>query len=108
MSQPPAIVTVGPHRYEIVKDDGRISDEGANGKHYPDRLAIVYSTDPHPAKLQEVILHEVMHALLTAAGLDQELDDDHTESVARRVTPFLLETLRANPDLVAYLVADQR
>lgn len=108
MSQLPAIVTVGPYRYDIVEDDGRIADEGANGKHYPDRLTIVYSTDPHPAKLQEVILHELMHALLTMAGLDQDLDEDHTEAVARRVTPWLLDVLRSNPDLVAYLVDDQR
>lgn len=54
----------------------------------------------------EVLLHEVLHAVTGSVGLDETLGADTDEKVVRAITPTLLDTLRRNPALRAYLFGE--
>jgi hypothetical protein len=55
--------------------------------------------DPR-ARVAVTLLHEVVHAIFKIAGLPNEKEED----TVTRLSPLLLDTLRRNPDLVAYLL----
>lgn len=113
----PAAVQIGPHRYDVQCDaDATValrelapdrigsSDAGA--------LRIQIAHHLHPSQQQDTLLHEILHMLLHQLGLQPSLanashDDDVEERVVHALAPALLDLLRRNPDLVAYLVADQ-
>lgn len=61
----------------------------------------------HPAQSadlkREKLLHEVLHAAFFAAGGFPGGDDEQEEAVVRTLSPLLIEVLRDNPALVAYL-----
>jgi hypothetical protein len=50
--------------------------------------------------LAVTLLQEVVHAIFKIAGLPNEKEED----TVTRLSPLLLDTLRRNPDLVAYLL----
>jgi len=50
----------------------------------------------------DTLLHEVLHAIIAVHAI--VLEDD--EELVSRLSPALLDTLRANPDLVAALLSD--
>lgn len=51
---------------------------------------------------QVTLLHEALHAVWSTTGLRQ-LDNDLEEQVVVGLAPLLLDTLKRNPDLVAFL-----
>jgi hypothetical protein len=51
------------------------------------------------------ILHEVLHGVWRLAGLHHDLGD-HEERIVSSMDAALLDTLRRNPELVAYLIGD--
>lgn len=60
---------------------------------------------------RETVLHECMHAAMALSGLSEEPwidgEGDHEESLVDRLTPILLDILRANPVLSRYLLAKE-
>lgn len=117
MADLPAAVTVGPFRYEVSCDQAAIDragqEAGANllGQHSPRAGTIALAPDLSGDAEAETLLHEVLHALFDATGVgggdgdETLLDRDAEERLIRQCSPMLLDLLRRNPDLVAYLTA---
>lgn len=66
------------------------------------RRSSSHPTSP-PAAVAETLLHEILHCVTESAGINAELGEAEEEKLVRRVAPLLLDVLRRNPDLVAYL-----
>lgn len=110
----PTALTVGHLRYTVSwdkRDLDRLSAEMrqdlAGGSSWS-RQIIAMDPDLAPDAEAETLLHEVLHSCLRAASIDPDViarsDPEHTEE--RTVAPLasvLLQVMRANPHLVAYL-----
>ncbi len=93
----PAAVKIGPHTYTVI----RSYRKGANGYCDMDGLKLAVQPRLRRTKAQEVLLHEIMHALThpTLCGGGQFTDEEFVTGV----TPLLLQVLKDNPDLISYL-----
>lgn len=56
-----------------------------------------------PERERETLLHECLHGLLGKMGYTLERSDDEEEALVKRLSPLLLDFIRSNPRLVAYL-----
>lgn len=75
------------------------------------QMILVRPAMPHDATA-EVLLHEVIHQCLRVTGTDPDKDakadvEDIEERVCLGVAGVLLRTLRDNPDLVTFLLAEE-
>lgn len=62
------------------------------------------------AQLRDTLLHEILHAVAAQTYLDGPavssfVDKDHAERAIATFSTHLLDTLRRNPDVVAFLLA---
>lgn len=113
---PPDEVVIGPHPYRVerVIDSGtglaRQARPNEVGHTDMGRNKMTIRSDGSQAPMQErdTLLHEVVHAVLWQAGLDEEHDVFKTDRMAERVVDVLatslLDVLRRNPTLVDYLL----
>ncbi len=109
----PAVVEVGPFRYTVTADElERLRIEHAearqlSGRTDHDLLRIYVDTTAAAGAdtRRDTLLHEVLHCLAFTAGLSAEWGSEKEETVVRRLSPLLLDALRRNPALVAYLLA---
>ena len=95
----PRRVTVGPFVYTVTVADEL--DEQRMGMVDFRHQTIDLLRDQPPMQMRDTLLHEVMHAVVRFAGLDME----ENERVVAALSSILLMVLRANPRLVAHLVA---
>ena len=100
---PPRLVKVGALSYTVHHDQDRISG-GDRGNIDAESNAIRIAPSLEASRKRVIVLHEVVHAVLEAAGWrwDDTRERGH-EDVVNTITPGLLAVLRDNPDLVAYL-----
>lgn len=104
--RPPPRVNIGPRRYTITSSDVTTDGHDALGLCQPSYELITLSPSQGPATMRETLLHEVMHACFHAAVPFGGLVGDKTEEkVCSAVAPHLLDALRRNPRLVAYLLS---
>jgi len=106
--RPPSKVQVGPLSYDVVlvaTDHPAVSDCAGRTERGAQNIWIDRQTGPD--QLRETVLHEVLHTVWGLAGLQMDIDDvgedSQGEKIINRVTPLLLDVLRRNPRLVAYL-----
>ena len=91
----PKVVQVGPIVYKI-EEDTRTAIDGVYGAIFYADSRISLQPGLSPA-FQEVILwHEMIHAMLTQAGL-RDQDEQHIHAIAYGV----VQALHNNPELVA-------
>lgn len=107
MTTLPHHVRVGAHRYQVTTDSA-IGDRGANGETYRERCQVVMNPNLAPTMEREVLLHELLHAVWGAGAL---VSIDHPasaveEQVCHALAPPLLQLLRDNPELLAYLAGE--
>ena len=97
----PAKVKVGPYTYSVVCQS--IIDNA--GIHQRALQRLVIDADGGPDARRDVLIHELLHAILSNAGTDQDGDEARkaTEAFIERVSAGLLGVIRDNPDLIAYL-----
>lgn len=107
----PAKITLGPHNYEIRSDVDTarlLRDEDARGDSRPDQLVIRIDVDrPHTA-VAETLLHEALHCVWHQTSLRVEHDNDAEEKAVTALAPLLLQMLRRNPELTAYLTGEDK
>lgn len=109
----PDVVVVGPFRYIVSGDElARLRVEHAELKTlsgHTDHDALIVHVDTTaaaaPDTRRDTLLHEVLHAVAFTAGISAELGNTKEEEIIRRMSPLLLDTLRRNPALVAYILA---
>lgn len=103
----PTTVQVGPRSYTVEVDDAAVNAEAAAIKAELDGFSIhnagriLIRPKLAPDYEAEIVLHELVHAVNDLVGL--ALDNDE-EARTRAQAPALLDVLRRNPDLVAYLM----
>lgn len=110
----PAAIIVGPYRYEVTADElARLRVEHAEQKvlsGHSDHDALRINVDTGPAVAadtsRDTVLHEVLHAIAFLSGLSSDWGTQREEEIVRRLSPLLLDVLRRNPALVAYLLED--
>ncbi len=99
MIEPPKKLVVGPSRFRVQEVD--LGDELLGITRAAD-LKILVAPHQHPFVRMDTVLHETLHACITAHGIDAG-DHDTEERLIRALTPALLALLRDNPKLVSYL-----
>lgn len=107
----PESIEVGPFTYTVTTDElARRRAEGAeksllNGHTDCEQLTIIVDPAIAPAMLRDTVLHETLHAIADVTGLGHEWGVEKEETIIRRLSPVLLDVIRRNPALVAYLTA---
>lgn len=110
MTGMPERIKVGPFVYTISQDVATLQaherEKGGGYAGYADhsRMLIVVDPTEAPCSQRETLWHEAKHAVhhLYANSGDKADDETHI----RKMAPMELAVLRDNPDLVAYLVAE--
>lgn len=93
----PESIKIGPHTYTLV----RAYRKGANGYCDMDGLKLAVAPRLRKTKAQEVLLHEILHAITHPTLCSAEKFTD--EEFVTGMTPILLQVLKENPDLLTYL-----
>lgn len=107
----PRSVIVGPFRYTISRNRAAIAaaakerGEELEGCLQAHKLLLLVSPDMPEERQAEAMLHELLHAICDATGLTVPLGHKAEERVVAAMSPALLDMLRRNPKLVAYLLA---
>lgn len=98
----PENVQVGPILYTVIVDDTmeRYSNSMAQVNFSLQRMCL--RAQQGPDQMRDSLLHEVMHAAIRNIGHE----DGGDEQLVSGLTTELLDTFRRNPDLVAYLTAE--
>lgn len=108
----PPTITVGPLTYTVALDATAIHVASiGNGSPLMgscDYAKQSIALDPTLAAdaLATTLLHEVLHAVTEMTGYRDTLGPDKDEELVNRLAPPLLDVLRRNPSLVAFLVAE--
>lgn len=110
MSDMPKQITVGALTYTVVCDAASYAqsvvdhNEQVWGRVDPSKVQILLDPKQHDQHKAMALLHEVLHACW---HVTDPLDPNNAEEFAiRTLTGPLLDVLRRNPDLVAYLLAE--
>lgn len=101
MTRPTGFYVVGqPYTIDYVPGPpkGMTLDAWANTDTGTAKVQVVDGQAPHAER--DAVLHEVLHAVLLVMGLERN------ESLVSTVTPVLLDVLRSNKALAAYLLED--
>lgn len=108
----PKSVQVGSVRYAVQCDEtaglqAKVNEQTTACLGSADHPAQLIRIDPNqgPDQLADTLLHEVMHAVFAFVGLHESPLAKHEERIVAALTPTLLDTLRRNPDLVAYVTS---
>lgn len=107
----PTQITVGPHTYFVdtsVLTGRSLLDERALGDTFFEELIIRVDKNYPYTVVAETLLHELLHVIWGQTSLMSSLDSITEECVVKAFSPLLLNLLRTNPDVVAYLVANQK
>jgi hypothetical protein len=110
MMQPPSRVIVGPFPYVVLTDPKHVAKarrrahDGRLGETDTTHLQIMVDAELPVAQVRDTVLHEVLHAVTWTVGGWRKGDGE--DDYIGRVSPILLDTLRRNPQLVAYLTAE--
>lgn len=98
----PRTIRIGPHSY-VVRRVTEAEMPEDNGDCNFDRLEIALQRGLRRSKAREILLHEVLHGC-THPSLNQADRTFTDEDFVTAIAPALLQTLRDNPKLVAFLV----
>jgi hypothetical protein len=103
MSEIPEAVTVGPYTYRIVADkpfsDSHDCDAYIQYRHQ----RIVYDVEISLERLRVAVMHELLHAI---HDITDRVGEKWEESQVTQDAPHIVELLRRNPALVAFLLAE--
>lgn len=68
-----------------------------------EQIILIESVAAGPDTQAVTVLHEVLHAVASQAGMRDTLTEALEESTVKRLAPLLLQVLRDNPKLIEYL-----
>lgn len=96
----PKTVKVGPHVYTVLRKPASALGENL-GHCDSSSLQIWIKERLRRSKAQEILLHELLHAIVLQALDTTKKHDD--ESYVVVTAPLLLQVFHDNPELVEYL-----
>ncbi|MGH3476014.1 MAG: hypothetical protein ACRDQD_04165 [Nocardioidaceae bacterium] len=112
MTAMPEVIRVGPYRYRVVVDqavvDASCRELQANLTGSADHVTQTISLSPNlgPDARAEVLLHECIHAIFEQATVRYDVKPSVLERLVELLGYAVLDLLRRNPELVAYLTAE--
>ena len=103
----PKQLIIGPFKFDVLLDENACNrdaiESGAGGHNFglmrPLEQRIYVNPRQGEDMARDTLLHEVLHALLIAVGLDGETE----ERIVAPLATGLLDALQRNPELVEYL-----
>jgi hypothetical protein len=96
-------------RYSVKRDDTLMDDGTASGLCKPWKCEIRVGIGLDKQQKRDTLLHEAMHGIFSETALTMDFkDDDDEERIIRRMATGLLQVLRANPELVAYILEEDK
>lgn len=101
MTARPTRVKVGPFTWRIIQEDP--ADPETMGETALRELVIRIDGTVTEDIWRETLLHELLHACHLVAGIDADAATTG-EGVVTAVSPLLLDLLRTNPRVRAYLL----
>lgn len=104
----PKTVKVGPHTYKIILRPAKQVKLNGNmcmGMWDPDTNKITICTRLELSLAQDTLLHEILHACMERAVSHHE--HPTSEICIDNASPYLLQTLQENPELVKFLLAKE-
>lgn len=104
MSQPPQAIQIGPYRFTVEEDKRLTEANNCYGRiDYTPQIIAIYP-EMSQERTAAVLLHELLHGLWDLSHLGGYEGDE--EKTITALAPALLDTLRRNPDLVRYIMAE--
>lgn len=106
--KPPEKVVSPPRTWAIVMGDPGQMDGNDDGITDFDGDRVIIKASLRRGSMRDSLMHELLHVLFDQLPVKRELKDvrEHLEEdIVFGLTPRLLDLLRENPDLVAYLVS---
>lgn len=103
----PKTLRVGPYRVKVEVSEAEINAQSnllksdLAGMWVWKTSMIVLRPGLSDEATAECLLHEILHAVFTVAGIESEDE----ERLVNAIAPTLLDTLRRNPKLVDYLTS---
>jgi hypothetical protein len=101
----PSFVRVGPIKYRVVVKDDKLTDcpdTNTDGQILYEEaiIEIARRKNTNPIYEKTVMLHEIVHAIITQSGHRQTDDENLVNSIAYA----LVDIIQNNPDLLTYLL----
>lgn len=100
MASRPGTIQIGPIPYLVRGDDAYSDAAGCWGRIDYARQEIVLDTRQAVEHLAVTLWHETMHGVAHMVGVEREA----AESFITRTDALLVDTLKRNPALVAFLL----
>lgn len=108
----PRFIDLGPYHYKIICDElTRLRTQekiltAVLGHTDHDKLEIIINNNQPPSLSRETLFHESLHVVTEITGLRYSWGATKSERFIRRLSPMMLELMRRNPDVVAYLMSN--
>jgi len=111
----PKSVRIGPLRWKITTSLGSYNafaaaenDGKALGFTQLETLTIALKPSLPDSLMRETLLHELLHAIIATQGgvFPTAKDDELEEAAVVAISPLLLSTLRANEDVLEFILGD--
>ncbi len=108
----PSEIVTGPFRYRITLDPVVCKESGVGkalfyaGQTHHNELKVLLAADLPPGEFADTVLHEWLHTIWRTFHLPPE-DDQKEEAIIKRLSTVLLDGMRRNPQLVAFLMEAQ-
>ncbi len=106
----PPEIKIGPYNYRIQISETAIAaasvvaQRGLIGSCDRRQTTLIIKPGLSPTMEVSTVLHEVIHAITDSTGLTETITHELEETIVNALAPTLLDTLRRNPQLVAYLL----
>ena len=109
MTALPDHIQVGPMCYSLAVNQAAINaiNPELQGRTTHRNQSIVLAEGIGPDQEADTVLHELLHACLSVSGAANKVSDGLQEELVAAITPLLLDVLRRNPQLVAYLLSTE-
>lgn len=101
----PMTVIVDETPEGLMRAKADAGDASILGHFVPATATIVVDPDQTDASARVTVLHEVFHAIWWNSGMRGEFTSREEELVVTAISSGLLDVLRRNPELVAYLTS---
>lgn len=94
----PSVIQIGPYRFAV-----ELNETADSGQFLHESQKILIGPENGPDARADTLLHEVLHGHFVLLGLREDISKKLEEKIVLALAPLLLDTLRKNPKLVAYL-----
>ena len=96
----PSKLDICGQTYYVFYDD---APEGHAGLCYTDDCTILLSNQYSAGHLKDTLVHEILHAIFSVMP-SNHVSGETEEFAIEVLTPGIIQVLRANPDLVKYIL----